>query len=247
MVNTVQEVKARNLQTLMAVLDEIGAAEGLASDHTGRQASAEATGKLLAVLNNSNLPRQATVLLPPQGNRLTLSVGGMPLEVVLPDTLASAAKTNPALLARGTVLQVEIDPQTGVLRLSLPTIGMPGGPATLRNLSQNGSGPSASPAPPLPDHFPPGSPGALIQKLAQIHLPLGERADARATGGLAGMPGEIAGSGPQPSRLSPLRCSMRACARRSARCLWARPWPPCSPARRKASIRPSRRPCVPCA
>ncbi len=65
------------------------------------------------------------MLLPPQGNRLTLSVGGMPLEVVLPDTLASAAKTNPALLARGTVLQVEIDPQTGVLRLSLPTIGMP--------------------------------------------------------------------------------------------------------------------------
>lgn len=218
MVNAVQEVKARNLQTLMAVLDEISAAEGIASDHTGRQpsgAAAEATGKLLAALDNANLPKQTTVLLAPQGNRLTLSVGGMPLEVMLPDTLASAAKANPALLARGKVLQVEIDPQTGVLRLSLPTPDFASGPATLRNFSQNGSGPSASPAPPLPDHFPPGSPGALVQKLAQIHLPLGERSDVQTPGGLAGMPGNR-GLGPAAlATLSPalLEASLRAAIR----------------------------------
>ncbi len=86
----------------------------------------------------------------------------------------------------------------------------------MRNLSQNGSGPSASPAPPLLDHFPPGSPGALIQKLAQIHLPLGERADTRATGGLAGMPGGNRGLGPAAlATLSPalLDASLRAAIR----------------------------------
>ncbi|MCA3666164.1 MAG: hypothetical protein INF08_06075, partial [Methylobacterium sp.] len=142
MVNQVQEVKARNLQTLMAVLDEISGMAGHAADHTTRHPR--------GALTDAGAPRLATVLLAPQGNRLTLSLGGMPLEVVLPDALVSAAKANPGLFARGTMLQVEVDAQTGVLRLSLPAPTLPAiTAATIRTISQNGTGPSASPAPPL--------------------------------------------------------------------------------------------------
>lgn len=178
MVNQVQEVKARNLQTLMAVLDEISGMAGHAADHTTRHPR--------GALTDAGAPRLATVLLAPHGNRLTLSLGGMPLEVVLPDALVSAAKANPGLFARGTMLQVEVDAQTGVLRLSLPAPTLPAiTAATIRTISQNGTGPSASPAPPLPDFFPPGSPGSLIQKLAQLHLPLAERGNASPSGGTA--------------------------------------------------------------
>ena len=178
MVNQVQEVKARNLQTLMAVLDEISGMAGHAADHTTRHPR--------GALTDAGAPRLATVLLAPHGNRLSLSLGGMPIEVVLPDALVSAAKANPGLFARGTMLQVEVDAQTGVLRLSLPAPTLPAiTAATIRTISQNGTGPSASPAPPLADFFPPGSPGSLIQKLAQVHLPLAERGDASPSGGTA--------------------------------------------------------------
>ncbi|MCA3611436.1 MAG: flagellar hook-length control protein FliK [Methylobacterium sp.] len=219
-VNPVQEVKARNLQTLMAVLDEISGGTGHSADHATRLAPgslADAAGRLRAALAAADAPRLATVLLAPHGNRLTISLGGMPLEVILPDALVSAAKANPGLLARGTNLQVEVDAQTGVLRLSLPAPALPAiTAATIRTISQNGTGPSASPAPPLADFFPPGSPGSLIQKLAQLHLPLAERGDASPSGGTAAQPSGSRGIGPSaPATLPPalLEASLKAAMR----------------------------------
>lgn len=204
MVGPVQEMRARNLQTLIAVLDEYSGVTDLAPDGSGSLTSGanpDAVARLRAALNGVGTPSLATVLQAPQGNRLTLGLGGTPLEVVLPDTLAHAAKLNPALLARGTLLQVEIDARIGVLRLSLPAPEV-SNIATLRNISQSGGGPSASAARPLPDYYPPGSPGALIQRLAQFHLPLAERGDAR-PGPASGPP--ISGSrGLGPSALATL-------------------------------------------
>lgn len=208
-VNPVQEVKARNLQTLMAVLDEISGVTGHAADHTTRHAPGALTG--------ADAPRLATVLLAPHGNRLTISLGGMPLDVILPDALVSAAKANPGLLARGTMLQVEVDAQTGVLRLSLPAPTLPAiTAATIRSISQNGTGPSASPAPPLPDFFSPGSPGSLIQKLAQVHLPLAERGDTLPSGGTAPQLSGSRGIGPLALATLPpalLEASLKAAIR----------------------------------
>lgn len=190
----IQEVKARSLQTLMAVLDEMGSA-GLADPKY-----AAARGQ----------PAQhATVLLPPQGNKLTISLGGMPLEVILPDALVTAAKSNPGLLARGTQLMVEPDIQTGTLRIVLPQAPNLPGPATTRNLSTTAGGLSTSAPPPLADFFPPGSPGAMIQRLTGLHLPLAERADAQAVGTTPRHTGPLPPSLPAPLMDAALRATIR--------------------------------------
>jgi hypothetical protein len=122
-----QEVKARSLQILMAVLEEItGAGEPVPGETTRHalSASAKAASRALSAMPSGETARQATVLLAPIGNRLTLSIGGLPLEVILPEPLAQAARANPALLARGTELPVEVDAETGVLRLMLPAIDL---------------------------------------------------------------------------------------------------------------------------
>jgi hypothetical protein len=191
----IQEVKAKSLQTLMAVLDEMGGA-GLADPKYGSSRGGQ--------------PQQhATILLPPQGNKLTISLGGLPLEVILPDALVSAAKSNPGLLARGTALMVEPDVETGTLRLALPQAPTIPTPATTRNLSTTGGGFSTSAPPPLADFFPPGSPGALIQRLAGLRLPLAERADATATGATPRPNGPLPASLPAPLMDAALRATLR--------------------------------------
>ncbi|CAN1542784.1 Flagellar hook-length control protein-like, C-terminal [Rhabdaerophilaceae bacterium] len=158
----IQEVKAKSLQTLMAVLEGAGAAAPM--DAT------EPNSKSLRTLS-----QQATILLPPQGNRLTIALPGGPLEVILPEPLLQAYKANPAVFARGQWLLVEIDPRTATLQLTLPELPASTTPATTRSLGSQNPGPSAAPVPPLLTLFPPGTPGAFIQRLAQITLPLGER------------------------------------------------------------------------
>ncbi|MBN8534226.1 MAG: flagellar hook-length control protein FliK [Rhizobiales bacterium] len=192
----IQEVKARSLQTLMAVLDEMGGA-GLADP------------KYAAARQNGQSPQHATVLLPPQGNKLTIALGGMPLEVILPDALASAAKSNPAMLARGTVLMVEPDLATGTLRVILPQVPTVPTPATTRTFSTITSGPSTSAPPPLADFFPAGSPGAVIQRLTGLNLPLAERADAQILGTTPRHTGPLPPSLPAPLMDAALRATIR--------------------------------------
>lgn len=192
----IQEVKARSLQTLMAVLDEMGGA-GLADP----------------AFNAKSLPRgntqPVTVLLPPQGNKLTIAMGGMPLEVILPEALVIAARTNPGLLARGSVLMAEADPANGSIRLALPDMPNAPSPATLRTLTQTGGGPSTSTPPPLADFFPAGSPGALIQRLSGLKLPLAERADSAAIGNMPRSTGAPPASLPPPLMEAALRAALR--------------------------------------
>jgi hypothetical protein len=192
----IQEVKARSLQTLMAVLDEMGGA-GLADP---KYAAKGAQGQSA---------QYATVLLPPQGNKLTIALGGMPLEVILPDALASAAKANPGLLARGTALMVEPDLATGTLRVVLPQAPSVPSPATTRTLSATAAGPSTSVPPPLADFFPAGSPGAVIQRLTGLHLPLAERADAQGMGTTPRHTGPLPPSLPAPLMDAALRATIR--------------------------------------
>jgi hypothetical protein len=192
----IQEVKARSLQTLMAVLDEMGGA-GLADP---KHATARQNGQSV---------QQATVLLPPHGNKLTIALGGMPLEVILPDALVSAAKANPGLLARGTALMVEPDLATGTLRVALPQVPNGLSPATTRAISSQAGGPSTSAPPPLADFFPAGSPGAVIQRLTGLHLPLAERADARTLGTTPRHTGPLPPSLPAPLMDAALRATIR--------------------------------------
>ena len=211
----VQEVKARSLQTLMAILDEMGASS--LPDASGGKAKHPRLGA-----------QQATVLLPPQGARLTLALAGGPLEVILPEPMMQAFRANPAIFARGAQFPVEIDPQTGTLRLvlphgpALPTPLQPT-PATTHHILARNPGPSTAPAPPLPDLFPAGTPGALVQRLAQIALPLGERVSGSVAPGNSNLPGQsspvqtslLARSGatlpqlPQPLMDAALRAAMR--------------------------------------
>lgn len=192
----IQEMKARSLQTLIAVLDEMGGA-GLADP------------KYAATRQQGQLQQHATVLLPPQGNKLTIALGGMPLEVILPDALASFAKSNPGILARGTALMVEPDLATGTLRVVLPQVPTGPGPATTRAFSATGSGPSTSIPPPLADFFPAGSPGAVIQRLTGLNLPLAERADAQAMGTTPRHTGPLPPSLPAPLMDAALRATIR--------------------------------------
>lgn len=192
----IQEVKARSLQTLMAVLDEMGGA-GLADP------------KYAASRPQGQSTQHATVLLPPQGNKLTIALGGMPLEVILPDALTSAAKANPGLLARGTALMVEPDLATGTLRVILPQVPNGPSPATTRSLSAQAGGPSTSAPPPLADFFPAGSPGAVIQRLTGLHLPLAERAGAQTMGTTPRHTGPLPPSLPAPLMDAALRATIR--------------------------------------
>lgn len=192
----IQEMKAKSLQTLLAVLDEMGGA-GLADP------------KYAAARQNGQSAQQATVLLPPQGNKLTIALGGMPLEVILPDALVSAAKANPGMLARGTSLMVEPELSTGTLRVILPQAPTAPTPATTRAFSSPGGGASTSMPPPLADFFPAGSPGAVIQRLTGLNLPLAERADAQILGTTPRHTGPLPPSLPAPLMDAALRATIR--------------------------------------
>jgi hypothetical protein len=107
----------------------------------------------------------------------------LPLEVILPDPVINQLRAQPGLLARGQVIGVEVNLSAGTLPLALPpTQEAPvATPATTRLITGQNQGPSTAPAPPLPDFFPTGSPGALVQKLSGLALPLAERATADAS------------------------------------------------------------------
>lgn len=182
----VQEVKAKSLQTLMAVLDEISAISPASAPTPARSGMPAPGGGVApgpALQSQPQSLLQAVVLLPPQGNRLTIALGGLPLEVILPEPVLNQVRANPGLLARGQEIGVEVNLSAGTLRLALPSPApaiLPN-PATTRLITGQNPGPSAPPAPPLPDFFPAGSPGALIQKLSGLALPLAELGHTEAT------------------------------------------------------------------
>jgi hypothetical protein len=161
-----QEVRVQALQTLFAALDAIDPVMPIEAHGTRMQGGQTPTAQ----------PLQAVILVPPGNGRVVLAVAGQPLELPLTPELEAAIAREPAMMRAGARVLLQPDIASGVLRL-MPQAEAPRmTPATVNALRAFAPGPSTEPAPPLAQVFPPGSPGAAIQRLTGLAFPLAESA-----------------------------------------------------------------------
>jgi Flagellar hook-length control protein FliK len=150
------ELRAQNLATLLSAVEPVSAI-----------ARAEAGASQPQTLH-------ATVIAPPQNGRVMIALAGTALELPLSAALLAEAEANPALFREGARLTLQPEPGTAALRLVMPEATPRATPATLVNMSRLAPGPSAEAAPPLPQVFQPGTPGAGVQRLTGLAFPLAE-------------------------------------------------------------------------